>query len=197
MVNACAGFLLSARPLVLAPALDVFVEKQAKPAGNLSELTLNNVGPTLASMLDFDLDNVLAVGTTVAILFVSVTLLIATLQFATQYSLVRVKTALTYDMMTALHRHLLFLPLGYFHKRRIGDTVSRVSVDVTNTTASLESFSRSIMIAVAQIALTAVMLFRTDMLFATLVVGLGMLHMWITRVLSKRVRSGAAAVAEG
>ena len=119
-LNVLIGFALTLRPLVLAPALDAFAGKRARPAQRLADLTLNNVGPTLAGLLNLDAADPVKMGLQAAGLFLLVTVATATLSVAAQILVTNIRVTIHRDMLVALHAHLLTLPLGYFHKRRAG-----------------------------------------------------------------------------
>ena len=124
------GFGFTLRPLVLAPALDAFTGSQGQPATGLSDLTLNNIGPTLAALLHLDPADPIKMGLHVAGLFLLITVAVALLSLGSQILLAHTQLVVQRDMLVALHAHLLTLPLGYFHKHRAGELVSRLTIDV-------------------------------------------------------------------
>lgn len=189
--NAVVGLLISMRPLLIAPALEVFVGTHSVPAAVLTDVTLNNVGATMIAALGLDRSNILLVGLFVAICYVVFSVVIAGLGFAAYIVTLRTRTHIHGDMMAALHSHLLTLPFAYFHQRRAGDLVSRLSHYVAATSSGLDAVVRTMLQAGTRILLTAFILFHTDALFALSVLVLGSSHLLITRVLSKRVKQGA------
>ena len=189
IISFISGSLLSLRPLVLAPAIDSFATIKGESASSISDLTLNNIGPSLLALLGVGEDNVLRLGVTIALLFVGVTIIIAGLSLAGQSVLIRLKTYLAYDMSVAVHKHMLSLPLSFFHDQKAGDLVSRIIHDVKATANSMESLARGLMISITQVLVTAIILFKTDPILAAVIVGLGVVHISITKKLAKKVRS--------
>ncbi len=194
--NVVVGLLISMRPLLVAPALEVFVGTHSEPATGLADVTLNNVGATMIAAFGLDRSSMLLVGFFVALCYVMFSAVIAGLGFATYVVTLRTRTSIHGDMMAALHRHLLTLPLAYFHQMRAGDLVSRLSHDVAATSGGLDSVVRTMLQAVARILVTVFILFHTDALFALSVLVLGSSHLLITRALSKRVKQGAKGMFE-
>ena len=190
IINFISGSLLSLRPLVLAPAIDSFATIKGEPATSIFDLTLNNVGPTLLAILGVGEGDVLQLGVTIALLFLAVTIVIAGLSLAGQSVMIRLKTYLTYDLSVAIHKHMLSLPLRFFHNQKTGDLVSRIITDANSTANSMESLARGLMVSAAQVSVTAIILFRTDPMLTAVIVGLGTVHIGITKTLAKKVRSG-------
>lgn len=190
-----AGSLLSVRPLVLAPAVDSFATIKGKPATSIAELTLNNVGPTLLSVLGIRSDDLMHLGMVVAVMFVGVTIAIAILNLIGQVVLIKLSNLLSYEMARDLHRHMLALPLGYFYKHKAGDLASRLIHDVNGTAKTMDSLARSALVSLAQLLVSVVILFRTEPLFAAMIAGLGMVHMSITKAMEKRTRAGSHEMA--
>jgi subfamily B ATP-binding cassette protein MsbA len=196
VLNVVVGLLVTLRPLVLAPALDSFVATRSQPAGSLGEITLNNVGATLARVLGLDPSNPLRTGVYVALLFLAITGVAAGLGFASHLLLSRTRALLHRDMTVALHGHLLSLPLAYFHKRRAGELSTRLTHDVIRVTNSLDAVARGIIQSLAQVCVALVVLFRTDMLFSLGILVMGSSHLLITRALGNRVRRFSEALSD-
>jgi subfamily B ATP-binding cassette protein MsbA len=188
VINVAVGFLLTARPLILAPALDIFAENKTVPATGIADISLNNFGPTLTARLGLDARDVVFVGKIVVFLFLGVTLVIAASKMAAHAILVRTQTAVARDMTLALHAHILDLPLAYFHKRRAGELVSRLTHDAVKTSGSLDAVVRGILQSVAQLLVVMIVLVRTDILMSLVILGMGGVHLLITRLLGTRVR---------
>jgi len=190
-LNMVIGFTLSLRPLLLAPALGVFVKNQASPAENFTDISLNNLGPTLISVFNLDSNDILNIGIVVGGLFVLFTVLVAVLSMISQTIVISKRTAVLRDMVVALHRHLLTLPLSYFHSKRVGDLVSRVYGDVTMTAGYLDSIARGFLQSCSEIIITMLILFHTDALFASLILALGTIHIFVTKALGTRFKKRA------
>jgi ABC-type multidrug transport system fused ATPase/permease subunit len=187
LLNVVIGFALTLRPLVLAPALDSFAGTRSLPASGLADLTLNNVGPTIAELLGLDPANPGRMGLYTAGLFLLVTILVAVLGLAAQLLLNNIRLSMQRDMLVALHGHLLTLPLSYFHKRRAGELVTRLTLDVSRLAITLDVIVRQILQSTAQILLTLLVMFRTDPVFTAVILGMGLVHLVVTRMLKDRV----------
>lgn len=195
IISFISGALLSLRPLVLAPAIDSFASIKGEPAASVSDLTLNNIGPTMLSILGVKEGDIQLLGIVIAILFVVVTIIVAGLNFAGQWVLIRLKTFLAHDMSVAIHKHMLSLPLSYFHNQKTGDLVTRIFGDARGTANSMESLARGMMISMTQVSVTAIILFKTDPMLASAILLLGAVHIVITKTLTKKVRGGSREVA--
>jgi ABC-type multidrug transport system fused ATPase/permease subunit len=196
VLNVLIAFALTLRPLVLAPALDSFAGARVRPAERLTELTLNNIGPTLAAWLGFDPSNPVKMGLQAAGLFLLVTVATAALSVTAQLLSTNIRVTVQSDMLVALHAHLLTLPLGYFHKRRAGELVTRLTGDVSRVAGVLDVVVRQILQSTAQIAFTLVVMFRTDPLFTLAILAMGMIHLGVTRALKERVYGLARGAAD-
>jgi ABC-type multidrug transport system fused ATPase/permease subunit len=196
VLNVAIGFAFTLRPLVLAPLLDVFTGGQVPPATGLSDLSLNNVGPTLTALLGFDTADPVKLGTYTAALFLLVTGAIALLSLASQLLLAHAQLMVQRDMLVALHAHLLSLPLGYFHKHRAGELVTRLNMDVPRVAGALDVMIRQILQSAAHVALTLVVMFRTDALFTLAILAMGSVHLGITRGLRNLVYRLSLRVAD-
>ncbi len=196
VANVIIGFMFTVRPLVLAPAVDTFAEVRAEPAQGFEDLTLNNVGSTILAAFDVDYKDVMKIGMGIVVLFIVITVLIAALSLFAQFLLIRLQSKLIRDMTVAVHRHLLMLPLGYFYQHKAGDLVSRLRRDVTSTSGALDNIVRGFLTSLAQVVVSAFILFRTDALLAAIVIGLGSMHMAITRALKNKVKAGSKQMAQ-
>lgn len=196
LANTMYGVILSVRPVILAPAVDTFAEVRAAPATSIKDLTLNNIGPTILNAFDVDYKDIMQIGMIVVGMFIGLTFVLISLGIFGQILLIQLKSKLMHDMTIVVHRHLILLPLGYFQQQKTGDLVSRITLDVKKTADALDNIARGLLISIAQVAVSVVILFRTDAILAASVVGLGFIHLGITRILQKRIRSGAKEQAE-
>jgi ABC-type multidrug transport system fused ATPase/permease subunit len=196
LLNVAIGFSLTLRPLVLAPALDSFAGSRAQPATGLADLTLNNVGPTLAALLGLDPTDPVRMGIHAAALFLLVTVMVAMLSLGAQILLTHVRVTIQRDILVALHAHLLTLPLRYFHQRRAGELVTRLTVEVARLGNALDVIVRQILQSTAQILFALVVMFRTDALFTLAILAMGSVHLGLTRALKGRVYRLSRRVAD-
>jgi ABC-type multidrug transport system fused ATPase/permease subunit len=196
VLNVLIAFTLTLRPLVLAPALDSFTGTRARPARRLADLTLNNVGPTLASVLHLETADPVRMGLQAAGFFLLVTVVTAALSVTAQILITNIRVTVQRDMLVALHAHLLTLPLGYFHRRRAGELVTRLTGDVSRVSGVLDVVVRQILQSSAQMAFTLVVMFRSDALFTLAILAMGSIHLAVTRVLKDRVYRLSRGVAD-
>jgi ABC-type multidrug transport system fused ATPase/permease subunit len=195
-LNVVVGLAITARPLTLAPALDSFAGNRARPATGLGDVTLNNVGPTLTRLLGLEGDGVVSTGLQSAALFLALTIVTAGLTVVAQIVLTNARLSVHRDMLVALHAHLLTLPLGYFHRRRAGELVTRLTADVGRVSSALEAILRGVFQPSAQLAVALVVMLRTDVLFTLAITGMGGVHFAITRLLKGGVRRLAVRAAD-
>jgi ABC-type multidrug transport system fused ATPase/permease subunit len=106
---------------------------------------------------------------------------VALMSLGSQILLAHMQLMVQRDMLVALHAHLLTLPLGYFHKRRAGELVTRLTGDVGRVAGTLDVMVRQLLQSTAQVALTLVVMFRTDALFTVAILTMGSVHLLITR----------------
>jgi ATP-binding cassette, subfamily B, bacterial MsbA len=196
VINILLGFFLSLRPLVIAPALDAFLGRKTKAAEHFSELTLNNLGATLMQTLHLDRGNIVEIGFLVAGLLVLFSLFIAGLNFSSLVLTTRTRSMISRDMMVSLHKHMLTLPLAFFQKRRAGELLSRLTNDVSKTAAFLDSIIKGLLQSLAQVTISLFILFRTDALFTLALLGLGSIHLLVTRLLGGKVKRKAQDVTD-
>lgn len=195
-LSVIVGMGLSLRPLVIAPALDAFVDTQVEPANSIADISLNNLGPTLLSMFNLEDRNILNIGLVVAGLYFSATLIIALIDLIAFSIVIRIRTAILSNMTIALHKHMLTLPLAYFLKAKSGDLVSRLTYDVAKTTNALDRIALGLLKSSAQIIITFAILLKTDPVFTLAVIILGSLHMVVTKILGNRVKEKAKLATE-
>jgi subfamily B ATP-binding cassette protein MsbA len=176
------------QPLVLAPALDMTLLTTARPAARLSELTLNNLGPTLLARLG--LAGGTPAGTLLAVvtLYVGVVTVAAGLSFASLQLMRVVRTAIANDMQAALHRHLLSLSMPFFVAQRAGELVNRFIYDVVFTAQCFDPVLKGFLESGLQVLVYGFILFRTDPRLAAGVGAVTLLHLGITRLLGKQIR---------
>src|SRR6185295_15704041 len=119
-----------------------------------------------------------------AVAFLLVTVLVAGLGIMSHVLLTGTRSAVHRDVLVALHRHLLTQPLSYFHKRRAGELVTRLTQDSYRLAGSLDSIVLAMLQAFAQVAMALTVMFRTDPLFSLSVLVTALVHFAITKNLS-------------
>lgn len=188
-VSFIAGIAVAVQPLVLAPAVRILeAGSPLPPATSLSDLSLNNLGPTLLHVLGLEQSSMLTLVILVGVGYVVVSVLAAGLNFLAYVLAIWLRTAISRDMSVALQTHMLSLPLHFFQSHKTGDLVSRYTQDVTGTAYFLDSAPRGLMQSLVTIGLSLVLLLRTDATLALAVAGVGVAHFFITHLLSRRVR---------
>lgn len=189
ILSVFVGFVLTVQPLVLAPALDIMVVSNVKPAASFSELNLSNLGPTMlkaANIQNISMFNIILV---VLIAYVLISLIAALLSFLNYLLAMWLRTRIASDMYMALHSHILSLPLSFFQKHKTGDMVSRFTQDVTGTAYSIDAVTRGILQSAIQIVLSVIVLVWTDVILALATIAIGSMHMLISRLLSDRIKT--------
>lgn len=192
--NAATGFLIAMQPLTIAPAVSAVMEGTSQPAASFSEMTLDNLGPTIlniAGITSSSLGDVIGV---VAISYVTLTFFIAVIGSLAFWLSAQIRGRVLYDMLVELHTHLISLSLSFFSAQREGDVISRFSSDSSATVNVLDGLFRGLLQSLVQIVIFFYLLFRTDptLAFATIAIGGG--HMLITRLLSGWVRNRTKVV---
>lgn len=185
-----AGFVLPLSFLILAPALHIMTFSNTVPAANFHELTLNNLGATLLSIMNWDSSNVWNVIISVGVLYVLITIFYSVLDFSAYIMAMKVRTNMSRDIDIDLQRHLLSQPIAFFHKRKAGDLISRFTEDARVTAYALDSVIRGVIQSAIQIAFYVVVLVKTEPMLALAVIILSSGHFLITRQLGERLRSG-------
>jgi subfamily B ATP-binding cassette protein MsbA len=183
-----AGFAKGIQPLVFAPVIETFTGSAAAPAESFSEINLNNLAPTMSSWLGMDITHKWQMILFGISCYIGIALVWSTLTTGAFLLSLRTRSLVSRDTMAFLHRHILGLPLAYFHRRRAGDFVSRLTNDAILTANSLDTVVRGIIQSTAEICIYGFMLFRTDVLLSFAIMALGSVHLGITRVLSTRLR---------
>lgn len=191
IANTVAGFLVTLRPLVIAPALDTFLGKKTAPARNFKEITLNNLGSTMIDVLNLDNSNSMSIGIFVAIFFLLFSLILGGINFWSLVKTARIRINISHNLIISLHDHLLSLNLAFFHTRRSGDLLSRMNTDVTRICFYIEYFIKNVFLSLAQLLISLIILFRTDALFSIILIFLGLLHVLITKLTAEKIKKGA------
>jgi len=195
--NMLPGFLLSVRPLVLAPVLGQVLPGDIQPAHSLGGITLDNLGATLQSFVGDPTSNLATAFLISGILYLGITLAISIIGGSVALWSMAVRLRILKDMMIALHGHLLSLPLSYFIKQKSGSLISRFSTDLTKTSASLETIFSGLMRSSVQLLIYTTILFRADSLMTIQVLIVGSLHILISHGLGGRVRRLTAVAYDG
>jgi ATP-binding cassette, subfamily B, bacterial MsbA len=188
VVSLAAGLAAVLQPLTLAPALNIMDKVQAEPAARLSELSLNNLGPTLVSFLGIQNPGKMQLIVLVSVLYVAFAALTAILNFVAYVLAIWMRTTIGRDLAMRLQRHLLGLPLSYFNRQKTGDLVSRFGQDVNGTAYFIDSVTRGILQSLITILLCLVLLMRTDVMLTVATLVVGSLHILITHALARHVR---------
>lgn len=194
LLNTLTGILLGLQPLTIAPAVNYVLATPEGPAASWRAVTLNNLGPTLMARLGVDASRFLNVVLAVMVLYISVTVVMAAAGSASFVLSARVRSHVLRDLIVALHRHVILLPLGYFQRRSSGDLISRFTNDTTATVNALDGLVRGMVQALIQAALCVYLLVRTDPLLSLATLAIGSAHILVTRTLSGWVKRRTMAV---
>jgi subfamily B ATP-binding cassette protein MsbA len=192
VVYVVAGVVKGLQPLAFAPLISAFTKDPAPAAEHLHQLTLNNLAPTLVQWFHMDPSHRGAMIMFSIVAYVALAILWACLTTVGYYFMLRTKSCVARDMMLAVHRHLIELPMGFFNNRKSGDVVSRLSNDVNHTAAGVDAIVRGLVQSAAEMVLYTVILIRTDPLLSVVVIAMGSVHLVITRLLARRARNRTA-----
>lgn len=187
-VSLLAGFASALQPLVLAPAIQVLESAPSAVPATWSEISLNNVGPSLLRLLGMEGSGRFQLIVLVSLLYVFFALLVAALNFLSYLMAMWIRTTISRDMSVELQKHLLKLPLAFFNQHRTGDLVSRFTRDADGTAYFLDSVTRGILQSLVTAVICLGLLFRTDARLAAATLLIGSLHVLITRLLQRQVR---------
>jgi ABC-type multidrug transport system fused ATPase/permease subunit len=187
-LNICTGFLQAALPLSVAPAVNIILGEKQEPAGALSEITLDNLGPTILHWFGTDPGNFMEVIVIVVTIYLLCTFVIASVKTLAFVLSAFVQGKALSDVITSLHLHILTLPISFFTTKREGDILSRFTSDSTATVNLLDALIRGLLQSFIQALFLLIVLFRTDALLALATIGIGAGHFCITRTLSGVVR---------
>lgn len=188
VVSILAGFVGALQPLVLAPALQILDPKTVPAATQWSELSLNNLGPSLLHGLGMQEAGRFQLIVLVSMLYVVFAFLVAGLNYLSLLVAMWIRSTISRDMSVDLQRHVLDLPLSFFHHHRTGDLVSRFTRDADGTAYFLDSVTRGILQSLVTMTICLGLLFRTDVRLAGATVAIGSLHVLITRLLQRHIR---------
>ena len=188
ILNIVSSLCNTVRPLLFAPAFELFADRTVPAAEDLASLTLNNLGPTLLRVLGQDGSDLMETGIVIASLFLGLSLFIACVNSVSIYYSAIVNTATLRDLIIALHRHLILLPIPFFHSRSAGELLSRITHDARQTVSHVSALITGFLKSLVQLTLTAYMLLVTNVMFTLLILLMGGMHYVITRFFGKRIR---------
>jgi subfamily B ATP-binding cassette protein MsbA len=187
-------FLGGLTPLIMAPILDVALGKPLDAIIGGEPVTLHNLSLTNISKLilqTLGLERVAQPFTLVLILsgvYLGLTVLQQGLGLLNAYLELRIRTRSWAQLQSDLLEHLLSLPLGFFHRQRGGELISRIEFDTRQATASLYMIVTELLTSPLLIVFYSVLMIRTSSRLAiAALVGVA-LHYTATRVLQKPLR---------
>ena len=188
VVGLAVAALTTLQPVALAPLVDVAAGGRVLAAASWREVTLNNVGPTLSTWLGLgqSTDRVLVA---VALAYVALVTATAATSFANILLISWVRTHLFRDMQAAIYRHVLGLSMSYFARGRPGTLSTRLTNDVYQAAQTVDPVVRGMAQGLAQLAIVAALLARTDAWLALGVLAVLVGRLVVTRLLRDRVRA--------
>jgi subfamily B ATP-binding cassette protein MsbA len=188
-VSLTTAFFTFLQPLVLSPAIDTALLTQREAASNISDLNLNNLGPTLLAWFKIDFkDNTIGLLVTIAVLYIIVVAMSAGMSFAGLQIMRWIRTGMANEMQSILYEHVLALPMSFFVRQRVGELSNRVVYDVVQAAGLIDPIMRGLTESSLQIAFYGLLMLRSDSQL-TLIIGCSaLLHLAITRVLRDRIR---------
>ncbi len=195
-LNAVMGMLFSLRPVVLAPALDFFVNAPSAPADSLFDINLSNIGATIRSWFSIGRGDYLGLGILVAFSYTFISALVSGIGFVSYWGNQKLRSLIRQDMTVAVHGHMLHLPLTFFHRHKSGKLLNYFTYDVVRTANGLDQIPREVIRAASRLAVTGTILVVSSAWLALLILLVGILHFWVTRWLSTRVKKNTRALAQ-
>ncbi|KJS01675.1 MAG: hypothetical protein VR65_07955 [Desulfobulbaceae bacterium BRH_c16a] len=187
-LNMVPGFLLSIRPLVLAPVLGKVLPSDIGPANSIKDLTLDNLGATIQSIIVGPSNTLMSAFMISGLLYLLLTLSISLISGSVTLWSLSIRLRILKDMIIALQVHLLGLHLAYFIKEKTGSLISRFTNDLTKTSGSLEIIFSGLMKSSIQLLVYTLILLRSDAILTFQVLLVGSIHIVISRGLGKRVK---------
>jgi len=188
-LSVLAAFTMPLTALVLAPALHIITLSSTAPAVGMADLSLNNFGPTLLSLLHINAGNTWNVIISVIIAYIFVSFVYASLNFCAYLMAMHIRTHVGRDVEVDLYRHVLSLPISFFQVQKLGDLISRFTEDARGTAYALDGIVRGILQSGIQIVVSIVILVKTEPILAVAAFALGSGHFLITRLLGGRLKS--------
>ncbi|MFH0780876.1 MAG: ABC transporter ATP-binding protein [Pseudomonadota bacterium] len=189
LLSVLAAFTMPLTALVLAPALHIITLSTTAPAVGMADLSLNNFGPTLLSVLHINAGNTWNVIISVIIAYMLVSFVYAALNFSAYLMAMHIRTHVGRDVEVDLYRHVLSLPLSFFQVQKLGDLISRFTEDARGTAYALDGIVRGILQSGIQIVVSIIILVKTEPILAVAAFALGSGHFLITRLLGGRLKS--------
>jgi subfamily B ATP-binding cassette protein MsbA len=180
--------------LVLAPAVSAAFRSPLPPATRLSELSLNNLGATMATLLGWDLHGepsqvvLFSVG-----LYALVVALTAGLSLMTSRLVRRIQWRATGRLQLMLLRQVLAQPMSFFRSQRTGQLATRIVSDTTTAATMVEAALKGVWESGLQLLLFGILLLRTDLALGLTVGAAVMIHVVVSRALDSRLRAAARA----
>ncbi len=188
ILSVIAAFMLPMTALVLAPALHVISSSSSQPAERLSELSLNNLGSTLLSILGMDASSTWNIIIVVTIAYVLTSVVYSLMNFGAYMMAMHLRTQISRDLTVDLNEHILTLPIAFFNKHRTGDLISRFVEDARGTSYALDSVVRGLLQSGIQILVSILILFKTEPMLCVAAIVLGSGHFGITRLLGNQLK---------
>jgi len=189
MLSFIAAFMLPLTALVLAPALHILTFSTTQSAASLSEITLNNLGPTILTFFGIDNGNKINIIIVVAILYVLTSSVYAIINYFAYVMVIFVRNKIQRNMGIDLYNHMLNFSLLFFNKNKIGDLIPRFISDTKATVNALDSIVRGVLQSLIQIIISIAVLIKTEPVLTIVALFIGTGHILITRLLSKRVKT--------
>lgn len=197
-INILPGMMLSARPLVLAPALGQLIPSDVQPVSRWRDISLDNIGPSLQAWIGgngiSDLGRCFLFAAIFYFLITGLSALLTT--FVNVYAL-RIRMKVFRNMITALHSHLLSLDISFFIQRMTGELVSRFNRDLARASTSIDIIVMKSVQSGTQILVTSYILLKSDVTMTLAVLAVGTVHFVLTHFMSGWVRRSNALASNG
>ncbi|MBI2094282.1 MAG: ABC transporter ATP-binding protein [Candidatus Omnitrophica bacterium] len=192
ILSLAANALLILQPLLLAGVLSLIIGQLAG-AGTSASIqggwfNLNAVGQHLTQWWFSRLpDPVLGIAVLSAA-FLLQSLLSAALNYAASLTASRIKIQSLQQLQSDVLQHLFRLNLQFFHKERMGELISRLTQDASNTAQGLGPLVQSIIHHSVQVLVCAAFLFGTNAWLTCGALAILALHFGLTHLLRHPLR---------
>lgn len=94
--------------------------------------------------------------------------------------------AIVHDLRREIFRHLMRLPVGFYHRTKVGRIISRVTSDVDALRVGVQDALFVLIVGVGQMVVTGALMFWADVVLATVVMAMAPILWLINRYFHRR-----------
>lgn len=176
------------KPAILAAVLATVIGGSSGPGSTGSLFDLNHLGARFLQWLRLDSADQVKTLLLLAVLYGAIGVVVAGLDYAASLAAFRIRILSARRIQLDLVRHMLSLSLGYFHRQKSGELMSRVTQDATNTAYGLGPLIRSLVHQTVQLVAYSVYLFSSSVVLTIAALGFVAVHFGLTQLLKKPIR---------